>query len=198
MVDAIHKRGVGIMSKERICQVGFSNVFVSVNSFKARVDYTKKDILVNVHTSDDENHDGKVILRISRQFSIKRGVISLCFIHPRDKKMSLEQALIEADNFGFSPATHHETVSSLEAADREQIWKLFSQTDSIRYSSGLFPKSSMSVACLASAVSSQTGELIPVYEIDRFGGHKPLLHLTKLVFDAPVPSAMVLPFVSKA
>lgn len=175
----------------------FGEVFSLVNSFHAKVHYADAHILGHLDKEDvDEEHDGKLILRVDRQLPVEPSVVQLCFIKPLNRHVSLGQALLLAMDYGLKPAIHHETKTALKAAVSEQIKALFVHVDQEVRLRRLPETPFVSAACLASAVIGRTGELIPVQEVNRYRGWSGV-QLRKLEFDAPLPPAMVLPFLVK-
>lgn len=178
----------------KVGRPGFSEVFSAVNSFHTPVDYSLAKVLGEVH-DEDENHDGQLIHRVDRQLPTGISVVKLCFIRPLNRAMSLTKILYLAMDYGLVPAIHHETVAALRAAAPEQIQSLFHQVDGEVSYRKLPQTSSVSVVCFGSAVTGETGELIPVHEVRRHIGWSGV-QLRKLNLDAPPRPAMVLPFVS--
>ena len=180
----------------KVGRPSFAKVFSSVNSFHALVDYSQAHVLGEVYEAD-EDHDGKLILRIRRQLPKREGKVSLCFVRPQSTEMSLGQSLLHALDYGFKPAVHHETAASLRMAVPEQIGQLFRQADQAMMDHGFDRQAAVvTIADLGSAVAGKTGELIPVHEVVRSCGRSCRLHLRKLDLDAPVPPAMMIPLVS--
>ena len=173
----------------------FEQIFASVNSFHALIDYSQAHVLGEVYHAD-ENHDGKVFLRIRRELPKRAHPASVCFIWPLLADMSLGQALNLAMNFGLRPAIHHEVAASLKGAVPEQIHKLFDLADISMLQQGFSRRAMvLSVASLGSAVAGESGEMIPVHQLTRTNWPNQL-HLRKLDFDAPVPPAQSLAFVN--
>jgi hypothetical protein len=161
-------------------------LFSSVNSLHADVDYSKAYVLGDVHEAD-EDHDGKLIMRIRRQLPKGINPVSLCCVRPRQKDMSLGQALNLAMEYGPRPATHHEAGASLRAAVPEQIQALFDQADRATFEQGIMQMPmDLSVICPATAVSGKTAELITVWQVVRGCGRPCRVHLRKIDFDAPL------------
>lgn len=174
----------------------FDKVFSSVNSFCTKIDYTKAFVLGEVDAAE-EKHDGKLIHRFKRSFPKTYGMVNMCFARPWQRDMSLGQSFKLAMDYGLRPAIHHEVVTSLKQARSEQVEALFDQMMKVAKMHGFIQMPlSLSVVCLGSAVSGQTGELIPVQEVVRTSERLSRLQLRKLDFDARIPSAMLIPFVS--
>lgn len=196
----VNNKEVRVVLKGKGVKVGrpvFGKVFSSVNSFYARVDYTKAHVLGEVDEAE-ESHDGVLIHRMEhRRLPKGSGVVNLVFIQPWKRDMSLGQAFKLMMDFGFRPAIHHEVVVSLKTASQDQIMGLFEQADKVNKVHGRSPvKGSLSVACLGSAVIGKTGELIPVQEVVWAPNPLCRLQLRKLDFDASMPPAQSIAFVS--
>jgi len=176
----------------------FEQVFSSVGPFYANVDYTQTRVLSFVDEAD-EKHDGKIIQRVNRKFPQGTKTVAVRFVRPWQREMSLGQALVLGMDYGYMPATEHETSVSLREATPGQIKELFYQAQSAIRARGLArTATSVSIPCTASAVAGETGELIPFLEVFEVCGCSRLcrLHLQKPNFDASIPPAQSIALVS--
>lgn len=170
----------------KVGRPSFESVFAAVNSFQAMVDYSQTNVLGDVHYADEE-HNGKVILRVRRQLPSGKKAANLCCVRPWQKDMCLGDALNLAMEYGPRPATHHETGVVLRHAVPEQIQALYDMIEGKR--------TALSIICLATSVEGQTSELIPVLELNLGCGH-PRVHLRKMNFNAPLYPAQMFALVT--
>jgi len=171
----------------KVGRPSFDSVFASVNSFQAIVDYSQTHVLGYVHEADEE-HSGKVILRVRRQLPAGKKAANLCCVRPWQRNMSLGNALNSAMEYGPLPATHHETGVVLKNAVPEQIQALYDMINEGKLTA-------LSIICLATSVEGQTSELIPVLELN-LGCGCPRVHLRKMDFNAPLYPAQMIALVT--
>lgn len=175
----------------------FDQMFASVNSFHADVNYDQAQMLGEVYETD-EDHEGRMILRVRRHLPKGVDLAKVCFVRPWQREMSRGEALRLAMDYGFRPAIHHEGVRALKTATTDQMEQLFDLADrAVRDQAGaraIAP--ALSVTCLGSCVIGKTRELIPVQEVIRSCGRPCRLHLRDLDPDASMFPAEMMALVS--
>ena len=180
----------------KVGRPSFEKMFASVFLDSVSVNYAQAHVLGEVYEAD-EDHDGKLILRVRRQLPKGVSTAKICFARPLQKSMSLGHAYNLAMDYGLRPAVHHEVVASLQVASSSQVGQMFDLADQAMLEHGHEQKAhALSIACMGSAVTGKTAELIPVQEVIRSCGQACRVHLRKFDFDAPLFPAQSMAFVS--
>lgn len=180
----------------RIVRPSFDSLFSAVNSLHAEVDYDQAHILGEIHEADEE-HDGRLFMRIRRHLPKGVNTVKVCCVQPKQRDMSIGQALNLVMEYGPRPAIHHEAGASLRSATPRQIQALFDQADQATLDRRMkqMPMD-LSIICPATAVCGKTAELITVWQVVRACGRACRVHLRKIDFDAPLFPAQSIAFLS--
>jgi hypothetical protein len=181
------------MSKKGEVGEDFSEHFSSVG-FYVQIDYGRDRNLGHV-TWAAEKHNGVHFPRISHEKSGVK-VVNIIFARLYQETASLAQNMKLAMNHGLRPAVYPEIVAFLDQATPEEIACLFKYADSIHVGRRITCPVVAAIPCLGTAVTGQSGELIPVQMISRFTPNpRTQLQLLKLAFGSRVPPAQLVPFV---
>ena len=185
------------MVKDRkVGRPSFEKMFASVE-INASINYALEHILGEVYEMD-EDHDGKLILRVRRQLPKGVSAKKVCLIRPHQEGMSMGSGYNLAMDYGYRPAVHLELKAALQQAVPEHYDQMFDLADRAMYACGQKKKAlALSVACMGSAVTGKTGELIPVQEVIRSCGRPCRMHLRKLDFDGRMFPAQWMAFVAE-
>lgn len=180
----------------KVGRPSFEKMFASVILESVSVNYAQAHNLGEVYEAD-EDHDGKLILRIRRQLPKGVGVAKIHFARPLQIGMSLGHSYNLSMDYGLRPAVHQEVRDALTVASSDQVDQMFELADKAMFDHGKRQKAmALSIACMGSAVTGKSTELIPVQEVIRSCGRPCRVHLRKLDFDAPMFPAQLNAFVS--